>query len=694
MSRIIKRIAFLQDYRNRPENLKCLISEVAKKGYHAISLYIPIGHEQIFFELAEEARKYNLEVMCFTGFMKYERAWLKEHPEQRLVFCSELDTLDQDKVSIDWGCPFNPDFQNRYFKFLNTLSEASNLTEVWINDEAFLGLDENRLGCFCHVCRQDWKDEFGEEMPLFPFKHNREKSRFVQWRFRRWNIAHGKMKDALNRHGHDVRAVFLTAPLPCIGLNTWVTGIDIRGMMKYIDGVMTDPYYTFHDVYDYTRSYPKEIYLSEYCRYLRGVAGNDKIVEMCVQGFSQATFTRPLDECDGWWSSVVPLALGVDNITAYTYTLQKISPVQKSFEKAFRFDSYFAETAPLEFAAIVDSLETKTFHHDDCNVRGLEQWQHSRMIPLADTLRHHGLPYTYISSTQLEDHEFFRFPVLVLPGVSCLSETAKENLKEYVKTGGVLVACGETAVRNEFGEEVEDSFLKELFGIKLFDVSDEGATFETDSDFPSFFKIPELDETTSAYMGGVYRPVLGLSLTVSVEITGNAVSLARFQKNRSGKPALTEHSYGNGKAVFLAGIPERNFFSKEYSMTVLNYASRILSNLIFKLAGDKLPLFAKGFPPSVPIAELRPTDPRLLPTVEFMPCVGENLFIATAVSYFKEPMKFTVEAKIPGGKKCGKIKELVSGEKVNIVRNEDNVMEIEVSFDVDDCIKIFVFYFE
>ena len=142
------------------------------------------------------------------------------------------------------------------------------------------------------------------------------------------------MKEILNRD-HRVRAVYLSSPVCCIGLNSWVSAVDIGGMLEHIDGVMTDPYYTFHNVAEFTASMPHETYLSEYCRYLNGMAGDQKLSEICVQGFSHSTFTRPLDERDGWWSSIVPLALGIDNVTAYTYLLQKMSPVQKTFRNRF-----------------------------------------------------------------------------------------------------------------------------------------------------------------------------------------------------------------------------------------------------------------------------------------------------------------------------------------------------------------------
>lgn len=692
--RLVKRIAFLQEYRNRPETLKELIPEVAEKGYQAAAFSARIGKEQFIVELAREAERVGLEVMAFTGFMKYQEAWLKDHPEQRLMLATDLEAEDQDRLSVNWGCPFNPEFQKRYFDFLANLGRIPNLTEVWINDEAYLGFDEKRLGCYCQVCREAWESEFGGGIPRPPFRDQQEKAQFVHWRFRRWNDVHRKMKEALYVD-HSVRAIFLSNPPCCIGLNPWVSAVDIPGMLEGIDGVMTDPYYTFHDVSAYTRSMPREIYLSEYCRYLRGMAGEDKLSEICAQGFSHPTFTRPFDERDGWWAGVIPLALGINNVTAYTYPLQKISPMQKTYEAAFGLDSHFARTQPVDFIAVVDSLETQCFHIDAAAGGG--SWQLSRMIPVADTMRHHALPYTYISSQHLLSRDLSQWPVLVLPGISCLAGEAREALRDYVDSGGILVACGETATRDEVGQPVVDPFMEDVFGIQSQRSCEAALQFSQTGEHPAFSDIPWPDEITAQYMGGTNIPVLGLNQAVAVEVSDKVRALACFNQDAgiaAGKPALTINPFGKGTAIFCAGIAERIFTRPEFGKNVINYAGRVLAHIIRDMAVDKLPLRAKGFAPRVPMQELRPMDQRLMPTAEFMPCIGDDLYLATVASYFKEPMTFPIEAVLPEGKICCEVRELVSNQPVDDVRREANRVEIDVNLGFDDCIKVFAFALE
>ncbi|MDY7010707.1 MAG: hypothetical protein SVV80_08145 [Planctomycetota bacterium] len=321
--------------------------------------------------------------------MKYQEAYLKDHPDQRMILNTDADVTDHDKLEINWGCPFNPAFRQRRLNSLRTIGRVPNLTEVWINDEALLGFYVDRLGCYCPVCREAWRAEFGGEIPRPPFGNAEAKRQFTLWRIRRWNEVHAEMKVALNEH-HRVRAVHLCNATCCTSLNPWVSAVDLMSMVEGIDGLMTDPYYTFHE----TDFHPPEVYMSEICRILRGFCGEGKNAGLCAQGFSHATFSHPLDERDGWWVGIVPAALGMDEVTAYTYLLQQISPMQETYEKSFSLDKYFCRTQPVDFIGIVNSVETQCL---DVDVdRGTDSWLRSRMLTLGEVTRHNALPYGYV----------------------------------------------------------------------------------------------------------------------------------------------------------------------------------------------------------------------------------------------------------------------------------------------------------
>lgn len=694
MPRRIRRIAALQDYSNRPWQLKDCIPEVAAAGYDMVMLAAFFGDEPYLEDLCEEAGRHGLDVMAFTGFQKYNEAWLKAHPDQVIVFNADADAVDQDHLGLLWGCPFNPDFQQKYFDFLEFLGRIPNMAEVLINDEAFIGDAPDHLACYCAHCRADWRREFGSDMPRPPFPDTEQRAAFIKWRFRRWNEAHGKMQAVLNRH-HPVKAIFQASPYCCLEANPWVTGVDLSGMIEAIDGVMTDPYYTFHLAWGAGPYHPLEIYLSEVSRYLYGLAGDGKTLELCVQGFSHPTFVRPLDRRDGWWSRVIPLALGIDGIMAYTYRLQRVSPVLETYEASFRLDSWFAGVKPLDYVAVVDSVETQAFHLDAhlAADRGDATWHYGYLMKVGEVMRHHGYAYVYLPGRKLESEDLTRWPVIALPGVSCLSRAARERLQAYVQDGGILVAFGETATRDENGRPLRDDFLAEVFGVTALKAVDEARELTACAGGEwAFSAIEWPDEITAGYMGGAMMPVAMLTHSVEVETAPAIECVAAFRDGAA--PAVTINDCGQGKGVFCAGVPTRTVQHPRFELPVLNFVGQIVGTIVERLAGGRNPLRVTGFPPVSPIHRVRPVDHRRIPTVEVFPCLGENSAVMVVASYFMEEFDFSIQADIPPGKRLKEARELLADRIVDDLRIAGGVVEIPVHIGCDDFLKVYALVWE
>ncbi len=686
-NRNIKRIAFLQEYFNRPWTIKELIPEVASKGYTAAAFAVNIMNEdqEDYFEgLAKEAERVGIEVMAFTGFMKYQEAYLKEHPEQGVVLNTQATAIDQDGLVAKWGCPFNAVFQKRYFDFLQRIGKIPNLTEVWINDEAQLGHGLGKIGCYCPTCKKAWGEEFDCEMPLPPFEDPKLRYDFITWRFRRWNDVHAKMKEVLNID-HPIKAIFQGGPNPCFEINPWISGIDHAGMVEAIDGIMTNPYYTFHLASTDRGFLPREVYLGECCRSMHGMAGPGKISQICAQGFSHPTFTRPLDERDGLWVGTIPPALGIDGITAYTYLLQKSSPMISTYEKSFEFDKYFAQTTPLKFAALVDSLETQCFDKD----AAYPVWRQTYMRHVSNALRDFGIPYAYLPSRRLNEQTLSQYPVVILSGVSCLSSDMRDELRKYVKSGGLLVALGDVASRDQQGNLIDDSFLKDLFGVSLKSTEEQPSEFVAESENDVFANLPWPDEITGQFYEGILYPKLWFDNAVQVCADADTEVLAKLKNEAfSDSPAVCSKQTDQGTCIYFAGIPRRNCIHPGFPKPTLNFAPEVLSRMILQLAGEKLPVKVKNFPPEVPMKLNRPLDQRFITTYEFIPCIGENLMLAVLASYFKEPAELQISMSISAGKKCVELRELVSGKKLTEFRQQGNTMEVDINFCFDDALKI------
>lgn len=657
-----------------PSQMMDEVHEIVAKGYHAVEIFPLVGEEPFIREFCAAASSLGLEIWVLTNYMKYQENYLAAHPEQKVVLAQ--DRLDSDGLSTSgWGCPYNPEFKKRGIDFLREVALQPGVTRIGLNDEALL-----LSGCYCHVCRADFAREIGGEMPLKvqPKAEDWEDEtwrRYIQWKLKRWSDVHAEMARAIYEIAPDTRVLFQTSPACDLWLNPWETGVDLSDMVESLDGLSTDPYYTFHG----QPFHPAEVYLSEWCRFLHGIVPAGKEAEIVVQGFSHPTFLRPLGREDGYWSALVPVACGIDIVTPYTYSFQKCSPVQETYEASFAWDKYFEQVEPLKYAAVVHSSQSEVYAHPlPAEVPNSYDW--TRLLPVGESLRHHGLPYTYMSDRRVEQElSGSQFKVLLLPEVNCLSKAQEEAWKAYIAGGGNLVIFGDFGNADEVGNRKSKSLLQELFGIEVSAAPPEHRHFEVTSEHPAVQEVVPLDQKRAlSEMGGSQHPVFSLKHAVKAKVGERAEVLATFE---DGDPAVALLP-APGRVLWFAGFPSRTTTNPVYNTLVINRAHSLAASAAAWAAGEKPSLRVDNWPPEVPIKKLRPMDSRQMSTFEFFPLQGEDSCLALITSYFKEPAHFPLSLALPGGKSLKGVRELIENREVAFsMKDGEAIVDVALNFD-------------
>lgn len=688
-SRKITRVALLQNYEGMPEKLLGELDEVRAKGYPMVILAEMDGAATLR-SLCEKASSLGLQVGVFTGYMKYDYKHLAEHPEQQMVFAKAA--LDQDKIGMSgWGCPFNPGFKRRYFNRLRHIAALPGVVQVDLNDEAYLA-----SGCYCEVCKQAYAAEIGGPMPCKPSPKNEDWQdnrwrEYLAWRMKRWNAVHREMADVIHAVNPKVRASFQTSPAADLWMNPWHTAVDLAAMAEELDSISTDPYYTFHRrIFD-----PPEVYLSEWARFLAGIMPEGKQAWMIPQGFSHPTFTRPLGEADGIWSAIVPPACGLNIIAPYTYTLQRCSPVLRSYENCFRLDPYFEKTAPLQYAAVVHGLKSEVFKHP-LPMETPHSYDGTRLFPVSESLRHGGVPYGYLPDAKLRHLKILDgFRVVVLPEIACLSEPERAGVGAFIRGGGNAVILGALGSANETGNDSPRSLMAELFDLEA------GPSPEGECQFRLTDRNPVADavqrpsaESARRYMDGTWTPLFALSHCRTAQPPSDAQILGEFLDDDgkpTGKPAILQFERYGGRVVWFAGFPTRRARNPRYDTMAINLAHQLFARMTEWAAVSRPVLRVEDWPPTVPMRTLRPLDPRFMPTFEFFPLVGEDCFLGVVTSYFREPTTFPMVLDVPAGKRVKRVRELIGGADVPFQPDRTGArISVELNFDTPAL----MFFFE
>ena len=663
---------------------------------------VKAGHQEVRFRLdvydlqgtrpyIEAAAARGLKLHFGTGYMKYQEAYLAEHPEQRLVFAEEA--LDSDSsIRLVWGCPFNPDFKQRYFDFLTELALFPGVESIMVNDEADLN-----SGCYCPHCEAAYAQEVGGEMPGIGQVENElwqdpEWRRFLDWRMDRWAAVHGEMKQTIAAANAGIRVLFIASPASDLCWNNpWRSGVDLARMVEQLDGLATDPYYTFH-----SRRYdPAEVYLSEWTRFLRGVVPQGKEVAIVPQGFSHPVFTRPLRADDGCWAAVVPAACGADTVFPYTFRLMQCNkPFLAAYQECSSYDSYFERAQPFASVAVVHGAQSEMFRHP-LPLATPDSYDGTRMLPCSAALRHHGISYAYLPDRRLDTDALNDYETLILPEINCLDSAQAEAIAAFWRGGGNLVVLGDLATADATGGESAASLLRDLWGIDVRGKLKGQREIVFDESHPLHAKMPSFDrDGAGRYMNGAKQPVFALHQNLIVSAPGARVMACYAGNDPScpGTPAVVEVNADNGcgRVIYMAGFPSVTATHPLCGTRVINLAHALLPALVKAAARGPAPLRVENWPPPAPMRAARPFDSRNLNTFEFMPLLGDDLLIGVVASYFLEPTEFKMIAALPEGSTLKRVRELRAGKDVDAaVSGGEAVVQVEMGH--DNPLKIYVF---
>jgi len=163
------------------------------------------------------------------------------------------------------------------------------------------------------------------------------------------------------------------------------------------------------------------------------------------------------------------------------------------------------------------------------------------------------VPFDVILDKDLAADRLRRYRTLILPNAACLSDTQIEAVRQFVESGGGLVAEFETGLYDERGRRRDGNPLRDVLGVS--GVS--GAM--TASVAEEYLKVKEVHRITQDFAAGqlIARPQFSLQVgksdgaespVVFMNPTGRLYSGLRGE---SALPALIVNRFGEGRVVYL-----------------------------------------------------------------------------------------------------------------------------------------------
>jgi hypothetical protein len=126
----------------------------------------------------------------------------------------------------------------------------------------------------------------------------------------------------------------------------------------------------------------------------------------------------------------------------------------------YRNERYLRNEEPLARVAMVYSQQTAHYYGGEQARRRLEDHTLGYYHALVEA----RVPFEMVHDRLLDADHIDRFKVLIFPNIAALSDAQCQQIRDYVKRGGSIIATHETSLYDEWGNRRADFGLADLYG--------------------------------------------------------------------------------------------------------------------------------------------------------------------------------------------------------------------------------------
>jgi type 1 glutamine amidotransferase len=377
----------------------------------------------------------------------------EDHRDWRRIASNTTDIPQIDMQAFPHGgmlCLLGPygDF------FIDVLAE---ILEIFPAVDAF-SFDGLHYGgvCYCQHCRANYRKETGAEIPATDMNDSAFR-RYQYWADRR-------MENLVQRMQMRLKGI-----KPDVALVTWTTNAGRFGHFLSIPRNMPARMNLLLDAPD------QEFWLDETNR-------GTTIVPAFANAYIWATtnhrtaFSEPYILSHGnpyGKDSFPPQEIMRRMMLALTYgAAPSIAVAQPAnlqqelyacLDEVQRRKAWLTDKSPEPWGALLMSDNTRNFYGRAAGL--VEERYMSAVLGTFRMAVEEHLPITVVNDWNLNSADLARYKVLILPNAACLDDAQVAAVREFVRSGGGLVASLDASLFDEFGNPQEQFALGDVFGV-------------------------------------------------------------------------------------------------------------------------------------------------------------------------------------------------------------------------------------
>ncbi len=349
--------------------------------------------------------------------------------------------------------------------------------------------------------------------------------------------------------------------------------------------------------------------------------------------------------------------------------------VEELYEWHYRNERYLRNEASLARVAMVYSQRTATFYGGEQARAKVED----PALGFYEALIEARIPFEMVHDELLDSEHVGPFRMLILPNIAALSTGQCDQIREYVKRGGSVIATYETSLYDEWGIRRKDFGLASLFGTS-FAGRVEGPmlnsylTLEKDPATGRFHPLLFGLEDATRIINGVNRVIVRPAMAGSYSpliVVPSYPDLPMEEVFPRPDPvkeaAVFIRQIGRGRVVYFPWDVDRTFWE------VLNVDhGKLLRNAVLWATNEPAPVSVKG----AGILDLSIWTQKNSMTVHLVNLTNPMMMKGPVREITPIPSQ-QVRVRIPNGRRIGKVQLLV-GKRDIPYQHESDAIELEV----------------
>ena len=406
------------------------------------------GHESFFADLVEGCRKLNMVAVARTDPHATYQDVYEAHPDWIAVDAEGRKRRHWEVPEMWVTCALGP----YNFEFM------TDVTREIVSRFAVGGIFSNRWEgsgmCYCEHCRRNFSDAYHMDLPRTNDPHDPARRNYIVWRQQRlfdlW-----KLWDA------EIRKIRPEARYIANAGGGALSGIDMKIVGELAPTLFADRQGRSGIMAPWANGKNGKEY--------RATLGNKAIGGIFHVGIvgpyrwpdsvKSAAETR-IWVVDGIANGLRPW---FNKVSGSVHDHRGLKVIEDVYTWHHRSERYLRNTEPIARIGMLYSQQTAAFYGGPQARSKVEDYTLGMYQALIDA----RLPFEMVHDRMLDTDHISRYKLLLLPNIAALSNAQCDQLRDYVRRGGSIVATYETSLYDEWGTRRQDFGLADLFGVSF-----------------------------------------------------------------------------------------------------------------------------------------------------------------------------------------------------------------------------------